>query len=379
MTKIDRYILVLFVRTVFVCFCSVAGVFIVFHAFTSMDDFVEQGEAQGGLVAVMVRCYGPRMLQLFDMTGAMITLLALLFTVGWLRRTGELTATLAAGISHGRIFKPMLIASLAIILVQLVNREFILPHYKDRLSDSVKVTAEENEQPLLQRYDQTSAILLAGDAVKPVSREIVNPSFRIYGQYGAFGDNLHAETAQWSPETDEHPAGYLLSGVKLPKQINQLPSVGTTDRPILMTSRDQSWLQANQCFFATSVHTDLLLNDESTQKLASVGELVRRVRNPAVRSSSAIRVFLHERVIRVPLDFALICLGLPLVVNRRERNLFVMIAAAIGTVLIFFMLKMLASAMGSSGYLLSPAMAAWLPLLILGPIAYSQLREVQTV
>jgi lipopolysaccharide export system permease protein len=88
---------------------------------------------------------------------------------------------------------------------------------------------------------------------------------------------------------------------------------------------------------------------------------------------------LHERVVRPPLDFALILLGLPLVVNRRQRNMFVMIGFAIMTVLFFFVLKTLAGALGGNGYLISPAIAAWTPLLVLGPIAYVRLRDVQTV
>ena len=133
-TKIDRYILYLFLRTVLVCFCSIAGIFIVFHAFTSMDDLVKQGQIEDGLVPVMFRYYGPYMLMLFDWTGAIIALMAFLFTVGWLRRIGELTAILSSGISHGRLFRPMIIASSLIVLVQLANREFVLPHYRDALS-----------------------------------------------------------------------------------------------------------------------------------------------------------------------------------------------------------------------------------------------------
>jgi lipopolysaccharide export system permease protein len=113
--------------------------------------------------------------------------------------------------------------------------------------------------------------------------------------------------------------------------------------------------------------------------MASVAELIGRVRNPSVYSSMSLQVLMHERIIRPPLDFALILLGLPLVVNRNGRNLFVMIGAAMMTVLAFFAIKTLAGAMGGSGYLLSPAMAAWLPLLVIGPLAYVRLREVQLV
>jgi lipopolysaccharide export system permease protein len=72
-------------------------------------------------------------------------------------------------------------------------------------------------------------------------------------------------------------------------------------------------------------------------------------------------------------------LGLPMVVNRHGRNLFVMIGAAMLTVMAFFAIKTLSGALGGSGYLLSPTMAAWTPLLILGPVAYVRLRESQLV
>ncbi len=96
-----------------------------------MDDLVRRGEAEDGLVRVMMRYYGPHMLRLFDWTGAIITLMAFLFTVGWLRRTGELTAILSTGISHGRIFRSMIVASLVIVIIQIVNRECVLPDYRD--------------------------------------------------------------------------------------------------------------------------------------------------------------------------------------------------------------------------------------------------------
>jgi len=79
--------------------------------------------------------------------------------------------------------------------------------------------------------------------------------------------------------------------------------------------------------------------------------------------------------VRLPLDYILILLGLPMILNRNERNLFVMIAAVSVTVLVFFAIKTASGAMGGSGYLLSPMMAAWMPLILLGPFAYVRLRE----
>lgn len=379
MTKIDRYVLVLFVRTVIICFCSIAGVVIVFHAFTSMDELVKQGRAEDGLVMVILRFYGPYLLLLFDWTAAIIALMAFLFTVGWLRRTGELTAILSTGVSHGRIFRPMLVSSLILVVVQLANREFVLPGYRDVLTMKAKDIAGENEQPILAKYDKANRVLVDGTSLVTQSQVIREPNFRLDGDYAGFGDLLLAESGKWLDANDQHPSGYLLDGVQRPEQIDRLPSVGVHNRPILMTSRDQDWLGPNQCFFATSVHTDLLQTSQSATRMASISELVQRVRNPAVHSSLSLQVLLHERVIRPPLDFSLILLGLPLVVNRRGRNLFVMIGAAMLTVLAFFAVKTLAGAMGSSGYLLSPAMAAWVPLIVIGPVAYVRFCDAQQV
>ncbi len=379
MTRIDRYILVLFLRTVAVCFCSLAGIFIVFHAFTSMDELAAQGHREGGLIRVMMRIYGPYMLLLFDWTGSIIAMMALLFTVGWLRRTGELTATLSVGISHGRILRPMILASLALVCVQCFNREWLLPQHRDALSMKAKEFGEDSAQPVLPSYDRTSGILFEGVSLIAKQHLIYQPNLRIYGEFAGFGDLLLADSAQWTEADANHASGYLLTNVKRPEKIDQLRSVGTAERLILMTSADQPWLSSRQCFVATTIHSDLLQTNQSAKRIASIPELIDQVQNPAVHSAASVHVLLHERILRPPLDFALVLLGLPLVINRSGRNMFVMIGYAIGTVLAFFLIKTVAGAMGGSGYLISPSTAAWIPIVILGPIAYMRLREIETI
>ena len=378
-TQVDRYILTLFLRTVLVCFCSLAGVFVVFHAFTNMDQLLDLTRNGDSLAAVMAHYYGPYMVLLFDWTGAIITLMSFLFVVGWLRRTQELTATLSIGVSHGRIFRPMIFAAGVIILVQLASREFLIPDMREALSLKSKDLTGDGEALISPSYDKMSGILLEGKAIKPRSRVIVEPSFRLDGAYPGFGGELAAKTADWVPANSTHPEGYWMRGVTMPEAIDQLPSAGVGDRPVLLTSADQPWVGPKECFVATTVDPDILQTDQSSTRLCSSAQLSRRLRNPAVHNSMKTRVLLHERLVRVPLDFALFLLGIPLVVNRKNRNLFVMIGAAVVTVLGFFVLKTLASAMGGSGYIFSPAAAAWMPLIILGPIAYVRWREVQTI
>ena len=351
----------------------------VFHAFSHMEDLLRQGQQQGSLVTVFIRCYGPYMLLLFDMTGAIITLMAFLFTVGWLRRTGELTAILSAGISHGRIFQPIIYASLTIILVQLANRELLLPNYCDSLSFKAKKVFADGEEPISHQKDYMNQVSLDGVGLDVKTNLIHHPSFRLDGDYPGFGELLVADTAQWLEADAKHDAGYLLNDVEFPAAIDELGSVGLEDRVILLTPRDFPWLQKGQCFFATAVHPELLRTNKEAKSRASLADIISRMRNPAIFNPPSLEVMLHERMVRVPLDFGLILLGLPIVINRHGRALFFMVGAAMFTVLGFFVVKTIGTTLGSNGIWLSPSMAAWLPLIVVAPIAYVRYRESHLV
>jgi len=395
-TRIDRYILVLFVRTVVVCYLSLSGIFIVFHAFTALDDLIEQTSRGDSLPIVLAKFYGPYLLLLFDMTGAVITLMAFLFTAGWLRRTGELTATLSAGVSHGRLMRPMVIATAAIILLQLFSREMFIPRFRDSLDMKAKQLAGDIEQPVSPTYDQITGVLIEGETLTMATGTIDQPNLRLYADFGEVGDLILADQAIWVDpddpatlmEASEHlgarpieppRAGYLVRGVTRPESIDSCPSRSVLDVPTLLTAKDTNWLAAGECFLMTTVDPVMLQTNETGTRLASVVELGTRLRNPAVESSLALRVFLHERIVRAPLDFALVMLVLPLVVNVRGRKLFVLIGMAFWIVVGFFALKTLAGTLGSNGIWVGPAVAAWIPLLVIGPIAYVRLRQVQTV
>lgn len=401
MTKIDRYIFVLFARTILICFCSLAGVFVVFHAFNHLDDLAKQVTDGRSMPMVLAAYYGPYLLMLFDWTAAIIALIAMLFTIGWLRRSGELTALLSAGINHGRILRPMIVLSLLVVVAQLLNREIVMPPYRDLLTTKPGELDSEDAQAMLPSYDKSSGILIEGDGIHPNDGTIERPSFRLYGSYSDFGDVLAGQTAQWlgvaqwRGADEQAESGYLIRGVTKPADIDRLPSafleladkdsptpaslVPSAARMVLRTSFDTPGLKPGECFVATTLHPEVLRDNPRSTRMAGMPELVRRVRNASVHSSDALRVMLHERMLRGPLDFCLVLLGLPLVINRGDQRLFGVIAQAMGIVLLFFGLKTLAGGMGGSGYLLSPAMAAWLPLLVLGPIAFVRYRDIQTL
>jgi lipopolysaccharide export system permease protein len=377
MTKIDRYILFLFARTMLICFLSIGGVFVVFHAFSNLDDLIRLGTDSGSLPIALIRFYGPYMMMLFDWTAAIIALMAMLFTVSWLRRSGELTALLAAGVRHGRVLRPMLFVVAVVIIGQSFCRELLIPSYREVLTSKPGELRVAKAKSMLPSYDKSSGLLIEGEGLYPSEARIERPSFRLYTSFPGFGDVIDGESAVYRDATDELPAGYLVSGVTRPAAIDSLATGKIRDRPVVMTRTELPWLEPGQCFVLTSLDIEVLRDNPRSTRMAGMPELMRRIRNGSVHSSKELHTLLHDRMLRPPLDFCLVLLGLPLVVNRGDKGLFNVIGQAIGIVLLFFGVKTVAAAMAGGGYFLTPALAAWVPLLLLGPLAYVRYRDAQ--
>jgi lipopolysaccharide export system permease protein len=377
MTKIDRYILILFARTMLICFLSIGGVFVVFHAFSNLDDLIRLGNDSGSMTMALIGFYGPYMMMLFDWTAAIIALMAMLFTVSWLRRSGEMTALLAAGVRHGRILRPMLMMVALVIAGQWGLREFVIPSYREVLTSKPDELRATRAQAMLPSYDKSSGIQIEGEGLYPKESKIDRPSFRLYASLPDYGDVIDGAAATWQPAGDQLPAGYLITGVRRPAGIDNLATGVVNDRPVIMTRKELPWLQSGECFVATTLDIEVLRDNPRSTRMAGLAELIRRIRNGSVHSSKDLHTLLHDRMLRPPLDFCLVLLGLPLVVNRGDKGLFNVIGQAIGIVLLFFGLKTASAAMAGSGYFLTPALAAWVPLIVLGPLAYVRYRDAQ--
>ncbi len=247
---------------------------------------------------------------------------------------------------------------------------------------------------MLPAYDKSAGILIEGEGLRSEQGKIEKPTFRLYASYPDFGDVVEGESALWIEASGDRPSGYRVNGVTKPEQIDRLASGHVTltgdegagmrstvvaGRPVLLTSRDHDWITPGECFIVTTLNPEVLRDNPRSTRMAPLPELMRRIRNPSIHTSDALKVMLHERILRGPMDMCLVLLGLPLVVNRGDKRLFNVVGQAMGVVLIFFALKTTAGGMGSSGSLLTPALAAWIPLILMGPFAFVRYRDIQYV
>jgi lipopolysaccharide export system permease protein len=167
----------------------------------------------------------------------------------------------------------------------------------------------------------------------------------------------------------------LLRDVHQPANLAEMKSLALDGQPLVYSPADTKWLQAGECFVATGVNFEQLTVGTAWQQYLSTGELIRGLRNRSLDYGANVRVTLHKRLVQPFLDMALFFLGVPLVLARQNRNIFV--AGLLGLLLVggFFFVTLLSHWLGAN-YFLSPALSAWLPLMIFGPLAYMLSRPL---
>jgi lipopolysaccharide export system permease protein len=368
MLILDRYLLRQFLQVFVICFISLMGLYTVIDAFGNLEEFLSYAPKQGGLLRVLAEYYGYRSLTFFDRTSGILTLIAAMFTVAWFQRHNELTAIMASGIPKWRIIRPVVIAVALVSVFAAANRELVIPTVRDKFSRNAQDLAGDMGKRLEPRFDKLTDIFLRGRVTFANQQRIADPAFRLPPTLDRFGNQLTAENAYYKPPQDGRPGGYLFQNVKSPRDIAKKPSLSINDHKIIFTPLDNPWLQADQCFVASDVDFDQLAGASAWQQFSSTPELITALHNPSLDFGADVRVAVHSRLVQPVLDVTLLFLGLPLVLSRENRNVFLAIGLCVAVVMAFLLIVLLFQYLGSS-YLISPSLAAWCPLMIFVPMA----------
>jgi lipopolysaccharide export system permease protein len=295
--------------------------------------------------------------------------------MAWIQRHHEMTALMAAGISRVRVATPVMAAAVTVTLLAVVNREIVIPSIKDQLAKRPSDLRGNVYQELLKQYDDATDVLICGhnlivDQKKIELPEFLPPNDPAHASLCEYGKVWTAGAAIHQPAKAGRPAGYLLLEVREPRDLAQRPSLMFDGRPVLMTPRDNpSWLKPNEAFFVSDVTIDELTPEMTMRRFASTSGLIRGLERRRIYFSPDVRGVIHSRVVQPFLDITLLFLGLPLVVARDNRNVFVAIGLCIGLVALFLIVSIACQQLGVNMLLRPPALAAWAPLMIFVPAA----------
>ena len=374
---VDRYVLGRFTRMLGVCLISLVGLYFVIDCFSNFQEFNTYGHRiKGGIGWVLFQYYGARFFWFFDLTAGVMAMAAGIFAVTWMQRMNEMTALSAAGIPPSRIIRPLILAAMVVAGLGVANREVCLPKIRSKLAKNAQDWLGETAKPCRPMFDMRTGFLISGKFTFANEKRIESPKFsQLPPELSAWGRQIVADNAYYREATPEHPGGYLLRDVRHPANLAELKSLSLEGNPVFFSPADTKWLHPRECFVATGVNFEQLTVGTAWQQYLSTPELVSGLRNRSLDYGANIRVTLHVRLVQPLLDMSLFFLGVPLVLTRRNRNIFV--AALLGLAVVggFFGVTMLSHWLGTN-YILSPALAAWLPLMIFGPLAFALSRPL---
>lgn len=371
MRIIDRYMLRQFVQVFLICFASLTGLYVVIDGFGNLEEFIEYAKAKHtSVLAVMGQYYAYRTLSFFEATSGVLTLISAMFTVTWIQRHNELTALQAAGVPKGRVVRPVILAVAAIAALSAANREFGIPRCREHLAYNAQDLGGASARKMTPLYDNETEILLRGNATYANKERIAEPNFLLPATLDRYGKKLVAKNAYYLPPEDGNPGGYLLTEVQQPPDLDSQKSLTLGGQPIILTPFDQTWLKPDECFVVSGVSFEQLAAGNTWRKLSSTWELKQSLENPSLDYGADVRVAIHSRVTQPLLDVTLLFLGLPLVLSRENRNMFLAIGLCVAVVVIFMIVVLGSQFLGANYFeFISPAFSAWLPLMIFVPWA----------
>ncbi len=387
MRILDRQRYWAYLKAYLICFSALVGMYVVFDAFSNIDEFSEVSDGTVDLLRRMGRYYLIRMSLFYDRLFGVIGMMAAIFTVTWMQRNNEMVAMLAAGISTPRAIRPVLISAVLVSTLAVANQELLVP----RFATEFQLPPDDDGLRQLKVYSRTDVneIVIHGkwayrDTMTVAPFDATLPESRFHSLH-----NLEAKEARYIPEDDfTSPlrGGWLLRGARLFPAGSEpdgtlLLNVSDDDVKQFPPSRDKPEMLTGASYFLRS-NIDFETATRSLQwfNFASTPALVRTLTEPISQTErTEIGVFLHTRVMRPALSFCLLMLSLPIVLGSNRGGMFINLGLSLATSAIFYTVLFFFLYLGNnSAFGITPTLAAWAPLIGFGTLAAARWDRIRT-
>ncbi|MGY8732158.1 MAG: LptF/LptG family permease [Pirellulales bacterium] len=373
MNILDRYTTRLFVKIYLIAMICMMGLWLVVDLVKNFEKLTPPDRQTVSMINVLGQYYGARVLVLFNNLSPVIVLIAVISTISLMRSRNEIVALQSIGISPLRTTKPLIIASIVIALIAAGNREFGMPHFQSDLSRSAQNWRGTEKESIGARFDHKTDILIGGQYAVLKNKTIIKPRFHLHRRLGAFPRVIESESALYLEATNDHPEGYLLKNVFKPIDVSNMQSVELAGVDVIITPSDEkqrNWLAKTDLFVVSSLPFELLVMENTQFQYSSMNQIINLLKNESLDYGANLRVQLHARLVEPILDVTLLLLGLPLILSRKPKKLVMSVALGSLIVALFFGVIVTCHALGANSSVISPSLAAWLPLIILAPVAY---------
>ena len=379
MRILDRYILFNFIKNYLISFMVLMGLYIVLDMVFNFDELAEvQNRAGAGgvdsavaLLRGLVDYYFYQSFLIFAHLSGVIPLVAAAFTLIRMQRFNELTASLAAGVHLLRTARPIILAAVILNGLLVVDQEVLIPRMIPKLTrkhDEVQQVVSRT-YTIASMQDEKNGILRAS-RFHPASgddapwMECVDVIER--DEEGNATGHISAERADWESHAKRWRLtdGLLVTGLAPGAKLGRMPC-----------DVYQSSITPDEvALYHSSGYTELL----STSR---INELLARPKSYGVIDLLRVK---HARLTQWLVNIVMLLLAVPSVLSREPGRIrFGIMQCAIlcgGCMTAIFVSQQIAGTPPSGSEWMDrwPAMMAWVPILIFGPIAVWLLDRVKT-
>jgi lipopolysaccharide export system permease protein len=365
-TLIDRLLVRAYFKAYFVCLISLLGLYIVVDLFTNLDEFTGRHH---GIMPVLHHIgfyYGHQVALIFDRLCEAIVLLAAMFTIAWMQRNNELLPLLSAGVSTRRVLRPVLFSASLMLTLAIANQELHIPNIARNLTNQKEDPYGEAPQPVQALYEPNGIHIHGSRASR---KDLSVQEFYVTIPQGIFKNMLHlsAKEARYIPPgAGQRSGGWLLLNTQ-PTDIDSL------DNPAVLEQIDPGkyFLHTKEITFETITRRPNWYN------LSSTLQLFAELQKPESIRLAAMAVLFHMRLTRPIIGMILLLLGLSVILRDQNRNIFISAGVCVVLCGVFFAALFGCKQLGDND-ILPPALAAWLPVLLFGPLSVVMFDAVHT-
>ncbi len=364
---IDRQMIRGYFKAYFVCLISLLSLYVVVDLFEHLDEFTRRNDNFLGVLKHIGTYYAYQVAQIFDRLCEAIILLAAMFTVTWMQRCNEQVPLLSAGISTRRIVLPVLICAWSMLSLAVLNQELIIPRIASHLIFAKSDPGGDKDLDVRGAYEP-NLIQIFGERASRKDQLVRN--FQCLIPESIFGTQVHL-TAQEAHYVNDGPnrRGWEMINTH-PADLSEY---GSPENNKILEVRD-----LGRYFLHTrEVDFDTVTRPINWFQYASTYRLYQELQKPEGSRLAPIAVLFHTRLTRPLLGMLLVFLGLSVILRDQNRNVILSAGSCLVLCGIFFLCSYGCKMLGENDYL-APALAAWLPLLLFGPLALVFFDAVHT-
>jgi lipopolysaccharide export system permease protein len=372
---IDRQMIRGFFKSYLVCLASLLSLYIVVDLFTNLDDFTHTKSKTEGLTAVtrhIISYYGYKSAQIFDRLCEAIVLLAAMFTVAWMQRNNEQVPLLSAGISTRRIVRPVLLCAIGMLSLAVLNQEMLIPRIADRLVLDRDDPEGDKYLSVHGAYEPSGIHVTGERAVRRTqTSSLVVYKFACTIPESLTRNQMHlqAEEAHYVRGTGPRHGGWEMTVT----HVTGGQSSDVEPIPGVLEVIDEGHF----FLYTREVDFEALTRNGNWFQLASTWALFRDLMRPGAARSPSMAVLFQMRLTRPLVGMVLVLLGLSVILRDQNRNVIISSGQCLVLCAVFFAFSYACKQMGDYEFV-SPALAAWLPVVSFGPFSIVLFDAVHT-